>query len=70
MIRCVDAALVTRRGLFFTAIPLGLLEQCREDRDEMVNRGAKYITFCVDIDNVEEGTHQQFEARDILVRML
>jgi hypothetical protein len=65
---CVDAAFLTRNGILFTAVPLGLLKKCQEQRDELVNRGATSLTFAVNLTR-ENGEDYPFEASDILVRL-
>lgn len=67
--KCVDACFITRHGLRFTAVPLDLLEECVEQRNEMVNAGARSIVFQVNITNLEDGTEEDFEATDLLVRI-
>jgi hypothetical protein len=66
--QCVDAAFLTRNGILFTAVPLGLLKKCQEQRDELANRGATSFTFAVNLEH-EDGSNYPFEASDILVRL-
>jgi hypothetical protein len=67
MVKCADAIFLTRNGFLFSTVPLDLLEEVCNRRNELMNKGAKEIVFSVNLER-ENGSYA-FSASDILIRV-
>lgn len=68
MVKCVDAAFPTERGLFFSNVPLDVVENCEAWKQELIAKGAVKIVFGITIE--EEGVTHYLEASDVWIKVI